>query len=244
MESVDHRDFKISVLQAVIFTPDLDHTVSKVMSGFYPQCAKYFDADPQVLPNAPGFPPEVPRIIMRDKSDLVKFEIAASRINFIGRSKLGGEPSYIDIDKFYSKAVSYLSLFKEITDCRIGRLAAIRTLYANHEDPGLFLSGHFCKSTWNKAPLNRPENFELHSHKTYELSDKFNVNSWARNKTGFLTSDKQKTKIVLFEQDLNTLAEDINEKDFSVQDTELFFKSIIPEFDSILSQYYPIVDGE
>lgn len=242
MESIDYRAFRVSVLQATIYTPDLDHSTSKVMSGFYPKCADIFDADPQVLPNMTGFPPEVPRIILGNKNDLLKFEIAASRINFFGRFKAVDAPT-IDIKQFYRDAVRLFSLFQEITDCRIGRLAAVRTLFVIHDNPGLFLARHFCKNTWDQTPLNRPKNFELHSHKVYKLADSFIVNSWARNKTGLLTAGNKKTRIILFEQDLNTLLEEIEKKVYATKDIEVYYNEIIPEFDNVLCQYYPINDG-
>jgi hypothetical protein len=164
-------------------------------------------------------------------------------VNYFGRMKKLDAP-IIDIDQFYSDAIGFLSLFKETVDCRIGRLAAVRTLYAIHDNPGLFLARHFCKDIWDEAPLNRPENFELHAHKVFPLSDKFTVNSWARSKTGNLTEEKKKKRIVLFEQDLNTLAEEAKDNSFNSEDIALFFDQIIPEFDNILKQYYPIAEGD
>lgn len=239
MESIDCRAFKTSVLQATIYTPDLDHSTSKVMSGFYPKCADFFNADPEVFPNMPGFPSEVPRIILKNKDGTMKLEIAASRINCFGMLK-GDKGAKLDIEKFYGEAVGFFSLFQGTTNCRIGRFAAVRTLFVLHETPGLFLARHFCKNIWNKTPLNRPENFELHSHKVYMLTDNFTVNSWARNKTGSLIEGDKKSRIILFEQDLNTLAVEIENKTYRTEDIESYYNNAIPEFDKILSQYYPI----
>jgi len=213
------------------------------MSSLYPKCIDFFDADPEVLPNMPGLPPEVPRIILRNKNNSLKFEIAASRINFFGRFKLNDKLP-LDVKKFYINAVDLFLRFHEITGCRIGRLAAVRTSFVIHENPGLFLARHFCKDTWDKAPLNRPENFELHSHKVYKLADRFNVNSWVRNKTGFLVTEEKKTRIILSEQDLNTLVDKTEGLAYDIKDIELFYNKITPEFDKVLCQYYPINDGD
>ena len=78
----------------------------------------------------------------------------------------------------------------------------------------------------------------------FSLSDKFTVNSWARSKTGNLIEDKKKSRIILFEQDLNTLADEAKEKSFNFEDIALFFNQIIPELDNILNQYYPISVGD
>ena len=45
----------------------MDFSTSKVMSKFYPKCAEIFDGDPEVIPNLPGFPPDVPRAILKTK---------------------------------------------------------------------------------------------------------------------------------------------------------------------------------
>ena len=243
MTSIDCRAFQESALQATIFTPDLDHSTGKVMSGFYPQCVDIFDADPEVLPNMPGLPPEVPRIIMRKKDNSLRLEVSAARINFFG-GLISGQTQPLDIKKFYSEAVRLFSIFQQTTGCRIARIAAVRTLFIVHENPGLFLARHFCKDTWNQVPLNRPENFELHSHKVYQLNEKFKVNSWARNKTGFLVKDNKRARIVLVEQDMNTVAEELEKRAYDSDEVNSYFDLVIPEFADILCQYYPTNNGD
>ena len=97
-------------------------------------------------------------------------EIAAARVNYFARIKAGDKAAF-DIKQFYTEAVSFFSLFKKQLNCRIARLAAVRSVYAIHDNPGVFLARHFCKEIWDEAPLNRPENFELHEHKRYPLSE-------------------------------------------------------------------------
>jgi hypothetical protein len=108
-----------------------------------------------------------------------------------------------------------------------------------YEKPGLFLARHFCKDRWDKAPLNRPENFELHAHKKFTLASGFEVNSWARSKTGKLSGDGDEKLIVLFEQDLNTLAEEASTRNFCEAEIKKFFGAVATELDSILGLYYP-----
>ena len=243
MYIIDARTFRPFICQATIFTPDIDFSAAKIMSSFYPKCVEQFDADPEVIPNLPGLPPEVPRVIMKNIDGSLRLEIAAARVSCFERIIKHDTPP-IEISQFYSSAISFLSLYKETVDCRIGRLAAVRTVYAIHDNPGRFLARHFCKDIWDEAPLNRPENFELHAHKVFSLSNKFKVNSWARSKTGNLTENEKKVRIVLFEQDLNTLAEEANHSSFTSEDIALFFNQAIPEFDNILNEYYPITEGE
>ncbi|MCH8149399.1 MAG: hypothetical protein IH987_15690 [Planctomycetes bacterium] len=71
------------------------------------------------------------------------------------------------------------------------------------------------------------------------LASDFTVNSWARSKTGKLKGNGDEKVIVLFEQDLNTLAEEAPKKNFSEAEVEKFFLAVAPELDSILGLYYP-----
>ena len=149
-------------------------------------------------------------------------------VGTFGRSSLWGD------DKF-----SGIKLFKETFECRIGRFGAIRNVYTVNENPGVLLARHFCKDTWDEAPLNRPENFELHAHKVFSLFDSLPVNSWVRNKTGNLTQGNDKKRIVLVEQDINTLTEKAKKKSFDSGQIASFFQRAASEFDTILNQYYP-----
>lgn len=243
MSDIDHRLFQTSALQATIYTPDMDHSPAKVMKQFFPKCADTFGAAPESLPNLPGLPPEVPRVIFRDEKNIFRLEIAASRINYF-KQCAPEQTDQCSSMEFFDSAVKLFTLFKEEMECRVARLAAVRTVFAYNETPGLALARHFCKDTWEKEPLNRPESFELHSHKIYTLIDDFTVNSWARNKTGTAIKDNQRHRIIVFEQDLNTLAESINDKDYSPAEINQFYDAVKPEFDNILCQYYPENKGD
>lgn len=119
-------------------------------------------------------------------------------------------------------------------------MAALLKRYVQHSSPGLFLAKHFCKERWLTGPLNRPGDFELHAHKRFLLAGKFDVNSWVRSGTGIVSSGEERQPIVLVEQDLNTLSEDMETRDFTKEDIEGFFSSAATELDVILRLYYPV----
>lgn len=112
--------------------------------------------------------------------------------------------------------------------------------YQASDDPARALSTHFCKpdllSQDPKGPLNRPENFELHAHKTYKLG-RFAINSWMRCKSGVLMGDTAQ-RIVFVEQDLNTVAEGLQRETYGTGDIEEFFALTIPELDAIARAYF------
>jgi len=225
VDLLTHTAFEVSVCQATIFTPDEELSAAKVMGGFYPNCLDLFDSEPEVRPSLPGFPAEVPRIILKNKLDSMRLEIAAARTNFFLR-KTREEGDSLSLERFYQEATRLFSQYQELTGCRVGRSAAVVTRFGNHDTPALFLSRHFCRDRWIEAPLDRPESFELHARKRFELADKLMVNSWVRNKTGYLAIEESKTPIVLVEQDINTLAEEAADSSFTPKDIELFFNLV------------------
>lgn len=242
MTNIDSRSFRTSVCQAVVYTPKLDHSVSKVMSTFYPRIASYFDGDPEVLPIPAGFPAEIPRVVLKNKRESERLEISAARINYLHLMKRHDE-SNIDTIQFYAEAVKLFNLFIDVNDCIVGRLAAVRNVYAIYDNPGFFLARHFCKDSWSTAPLNRPENFEIHAHKIFKLPDQLDVNSWARAKTGNLSAEDKHARIILFEQDINTLSEEAEKRVFSRDEIARFFDNSSKELDRILYLYFPVADG-
>jgi hypothetical protein len=141
-------------------------------------------------------------------------------------------------------ALGVLLDYQRAMSARVGRLALVITRAAPRAQPAMLLSRHFCKERWyeaprNLAPLNRPENFELHAHKTFNLGGLLNVNSWIRNKTAFLGSTGAPQPIVLVEQDINTLADLTETTTFSEEQIQSFFGLALPEMDHILALYYP-----
>ena len=239
MEELTASSFELASCQATVFTPDGDLAVSKVMRDLYPSLATRFDGEPTILPPVPeGAPLEIPRIILESTSHEWRCEFSPARANVYWRRTKSTE-ACVALGNFLGKAVDILLQYAAQLSPRIARLAALATRFSPHDKPGLFLARHFCKGRWDKAPLNRPENFELHAHKSFALASGFTVNSWARSKTGKLSGDGDEKLIVLFEQDLNTLAEAASEKEFGEAEIKKFFLAAATELDSILGLYYP-----
>ena len=239
MEKLTASSFQLASCQATVFTPDGDLAVSKVMRDLYPSLATLFDGEPTVLPPVPeGAPLEIPRIILESTSHEWRCELSPARVNVYWR-RAKSTAECVVLGDFFGKAVEILLQCTAQLSPRIARLAALATRFSPHEKPGLFLVRHFCKDRWDEAPLNRPENFELHAHKKFPLTSDFTVNSWARSKTGKLSGDGDEKLVVLFEQDLNTLAEEAPTRDFSEAEVKKFFGDAETELDSILGLYYP-----
>lgn len=238
LEEITAKDFELASCQATLFTPDEEVSSARLTKTLVPRWIERFDADPVVLPSQEAMPREIPRVILHSRSGTWRCEIASARINLFWRGS-AVEVSVPTLTGFYKRAIELLNEYSNFLDCRIGRLAAVINRFAKHDSPGLFLANHFCKRNWLRKALNRPENYELHAHKRFLLAETFEVNSWVRSKTGTFSSTSGHEKIVLVEQDLNTLAEQVPEASFTQEEIEDFFESVVSEFDVILRLYYP-----
>jgi hypothetical protein len=227
-------------MQAALFTPDEEVSAAKLLQGLAPTWAKRFDGEPMVVPSQLGLPPEVPKLILHSRDQSWRCEIASARINIHWLKSQESTPR-IGLDRFYDEAVALLHQYRGFLRARVGRLAAVITRFAYHASPGPFLARHFCQERWLVAPFNRPESFELHAHKKFPMAD-FTVNSWVRSKTGLLGSKGEQRPIVLVEQDLNTLGEETETRDFSEGEINAFFRASVGELDTILNLYYPLGD--
>jgi len=236
------RMFRLASCQATLFTPDEEISTTRLLNGVVHRWRDRFDAAPVIIPASEGIPREDPRMILSSTSGNWRCEIAPMRINLFWRctNTTTAEPT---LSGFYAEATRVLNEYAGFLNARVGRMAAGLNRFAEHPTPGLFLARHFCQGRWSAAPLNRPENFELHAHKRYRLAGEFEVNSWVRNKSGTVSGEHPRP-IVSVEQDLNTLAEDSDRRRFSAEEIARFFGECCYVFDSILWLYYPEGGGE
>jgi hypothetical protein len=240
VDTLTFEDFHLFSCQAVLFTPDEEVSSAKLLKGLLPQTrwAERFDADPVALPSpaavvsvGPGIgtPREIPKIILQSKEPGIwRCQIASERINFYWQKQRSETPETTLVE-FFSEASSFLCEYREFLRARVGRLAAILMRYAPHSSPGLFLAQHFCKDQLLEKPFDRPIDFELHAHKRYTLTGKFSINSWVRNKTGQLLASGERTSVLFVEQDLNTLSEETQKRDFTNEEIQDFFSTAATE---------------
>lgn len=237
MKNISAKDFRLARCQATLFTFDEEISSARLIREL-PEFMSFFDGEPTIIPSVEEFPKERPRIILRNNSDQWRCEISSARINLFRQIAINEEiiPPLEDI---YTKAVELFSLYLRVMKVRIGRIAAVINRFLQHDSPGIYLARHFCKEKWNEAPLSRPEHFELHSHKKFDLNNKFLINSWVRNKTGSIAINNEIKPIILVIQDLNTLFENTGKYSYTVEDIRFFFELATKEAIKILQLYYP-----
>ncbi|MEW6008167.1 MAG: hypothetical protein AB1629_00845 [Candidatus Omnitrophota bacterium] len=226
------KDFNIFQIQASIFTPALQFSQTKILSGLISKFSTVFDGTPISLPLPQDAPSEIPRLSLRDSGENIKLEIALNRANFFIYQK---QETVIDEDKFFNLCLPVFEEYIKLSYAKVGRLAIVVVNILKQDTPGLTLVQHFCKDRWLKDTI-LPENFEIHSHKKYEFGG-FNVNNWIRCKSGILV--KESAKVVMVEEDINTLAEDLQEKDFDMPKITSFLRGSFKKQKELLEVYFP-----
>lgn len=225
-------DFQLGNVQAVLFTEPDGFSVNAVMRSFF-LAVPEFDGDPKTLGDETvSFPAEVPRVFLHARSGGWRCQIAPARIDVFWSRSDGGRTQLADV---LAEASRLLRMYLQTTKRSCVRVAAVVTRYAPRENPGLTLARHFCQERWHEKPLNRPESFELHAHKSYDFKG-FVLNSWLRAKSGVMTERGSTTKVILVEQDLNTVARATPVSD---DDVSAFYLVSPTEFDDILGLYFP-----
>jgi len=243
MSDLTTKDFKIATCQLSLFHSAISLPRSGLLKEVLTKFGDLFDGDPMSFPIPNDAPAEIPRVILTNKNPNNKLEICLNRTNLSQNDLLNG--AEISAHDFFKKNKTNYHDFLNIIQSKVHRLAGVVIRYAFCENPGLFLARHFCHNKWDKEPFNRPESFELHSHKTFNLFEKQGhapliVNSWVRCKSGFRKEEGGGTsKIVLVEQDINTLQDANVLKTFSPQEIDDFFKAIPEKFDEIMKLYFP-----
>lgn len=194
-----------------------------------------YDGEPVSLPG--GVPSEIPSVIVSSRDGSSAVEVARSRVNFRW-SRAGGDEGLASIAEVLRTFSARLSSIFDDQRARIGRLGSIVVRSTGRSLPGITLARQFCRPELLSAPLNRPEGFELHAHKQFALLPGLNVNSWMRIKTAKQVMGEAYGSVVA-EQDLNTLAEELQAHNFSPAEANEFFSAAAQEFDTILGLYFP-----
>lgn len=228
-------DFAIGSCQATLFTPEADVSAARFLTQLFGHWGARFDAEPTVIPLPEGVPKEVPKIILESRNQLWRCEVASGRVNLFWR-RAATEGEGLSLLEFYQTALPMLLEYRTFVASPIRRLAAVVNRLAMHDSPARYLAEHFCRDRWLQAPFNRPENFELHAHKQFQLTEGIAANSWVRSKTAKVVESNR--PIVLVEQDLNTLTEEVD-RAFTDDEIRCFFETAAVEFDRIIELYFP-----
>lgn len=230
------RNFFTAVYQATIFTPDTSaFSAPKFLATILGKYAHYYNGSVQALPLPENIPPEIPRVILQSNNGVFKLEASPARVNSLFMQNV--ESLAESDDLFINICVEVLEHYVRDTETQVSRLAMVLTRAHKTENPAQVLIERFCKSELQSVLFARSENFEIHNEKQIQLKE-FTVNSWVRCKTATLLFPDSSVPGIVVEQDLNTLATEIEQRRFTSEDIRSFFKQALQEAQNVLNLYF------
>ncbi len=227
-------NLQIIRLIAIVFTPDFRSSNNLDLANKFNQLSgNRFNGEVISLPIIKTAPPDIPRMILMSHDSTWKLEISTERKTLIFDKPLEATVTIPSIIEFGNYANQLFFNYKKSENIKINRLAFTCTRFANieNETPVHFIANKFSS---NNHFLDATT-FEIHSHKIYNL-DIFKINSWIRFKSSNLT-DKDKTPILLIENDINTLS-DNKDLNYSESDIKKFFTLAPNHIEEILRTFF------
>lgn len=194
-----------------------------------------YDAAPVSVPLPPAAPSEVPAVILTSSNGSRRLEVARARANVL-RLRTEAETA-LNIEQVLPELGRQLARLFEHDGTPLGRLAAVVHRTAQVQDPALTIARQYFRDRWLAAPLNRPEDLELHAFKVFDLREGLPVNSWVRIRTARRVEGD--VPVILFEQDINTLRADILNQNFESEEVDRFYEAVARELSIILDLYFP-----
>ena len=183
-------------------------------------------------------PPEIPRVVLQSSDKTLRLEAGPARMNcHWNRPKDGESP---DLSIVVARCCEVQEQYVRETSVRVGRLGLVVTRICKVENPAQMLVRRFCNAESQKESFNRSANFEIHNHKEYTPQREglaFKINSWVRCKTANLQGDGGPA--ILVEQDLNTLAAEIEQRRFDPEQIRQFSQAAAAEAEDIFRKYFP-----
>ena len=229
---IQASDSQLERVQASAFTGRTELRPQSVLREALTGLSHVYDGETMSIPLPEDVPPGVVSVTLTSRDRAQQIEVSRNRVNVIWLPRLSPSPPLTDM---LTTMASRLAMV--IKEEKIGRVGMIVARAKRVEDPGIELSRQFAQDRWLERPLNRPEGFELHAHKKFLLLPNLTVNSWMRVRTA--KSGPAEYDHVLVEQDINTLTEEQDERQFEATDLQEIATRTAEEFDSILGVYFP-----
>lgn len=227
-------DFSTVNAQLTIFVPDFSgFSASNVLATVLGKYASLYDGEVQALPLPEGAPPEIPRVVLQSKDGILRLDAAPLRITF---SWFAGALPVAAPGKGIPTCLEVLEHYVKSLNVQVSRLALVLNRVYKTQNSAHLISEQFCKPELQETLFKNSENFELHNHCQSELQD-VPVNVWVRCKSGQLLTDSQAEPVLLIEQDINTLAENV--QIFTIEQISSYFHSALEQAETLLQSYFP-----
>lgn len=226
-------NFGVESLQGVLFLSnfaygkkmDLVNKLSKSLPFL-------FEKDPTILPIPDDAPSNIPRIMLSNKSEEYKCNIAANRIDFFYEEKKELMPLKESFNQFYPNYKKFFMTLKSEFNPQISRVALVSKLISFLNES----SNNLIKSTFLKENIfGNPYNLEiiiLYKDKV----DTFKINRVIKIKSLRKQDAPEDDKALRSEIDINTLPEIIG--DYSKEEIDKIYKLFLNKIDYSISSYF------
>jgi len=223
------ESLRFNAFQGILFTPGTQIPTSRILGRLLEKFGTKFDGAPTVLPIPLEAHAEIPRIVLQSADNQWALDVALARINF--RWVQMKDDQQIQPTDFREQFLRFVEGLLQIEPpMQIGRLAYVLTRYVLNDMPASLIAERLCKDRILQKASGNLENVEVHVHKRKRLVNTFEVNEWNRFKSGLLNlPGTPSKKIVLVEQDINTLAENAPVILFSADDVRRFTDAAVKE---------------
>lgn len=238
---ISPADFAIYGMQTSAFLLDATIRPASVLVQVLQRYGDIYDGEPISVPMPAQVPTEIPSVILASSDNALRIEVARSQVSLYWYRVEEAAP--VSLEELSAAFADRLATICEQTDGPVGRLGIVVTRRASLDNPGRVLASKYCRDRWiaDDGALNRPEGFELHAHKVFNLTPTVLVNSWMRIRTA--QDDEQVYRYVVVQQDINTLAEELMKRNFTRSDIAAILIAAARESEITLAKYFPS-DGE
>ena len=234
--SLTAADFALQSVQVVGFAATQDfhvHSVRRVVEKEWPEV---YDGELISLPVPPDAPRVVPLVVLSSTDDAERLQIARERLDIHKIHRQDEGP--LDLPTALSELSGRLAHIVTATQVPPQRLAVVLERRMEMNSPAQAVAAHFCQEQWLAGPLAGLEAFETHAYKKLELPPGLTVNSWTRVRTQKQPGGEY--RYITVEQDINTLMEEQEGREFGREDVLEFFRSIVSQFDELFHSYFPL----
>jgi len=190
------------------------------------------EKDPTILPIPDDAPSNIPRIMLSNKSEEYKCNIAANRIDFFYQEKKEPKPFKEIYNQFYANYKKFFTTLKSEFNPQISRLALVSKLISFLNES----SNNLIKSTFLKENIfGNPYNLEiiiLYKDKV----DTFKINRMIKIKSLRKKDPPEDDMALRSEIDINTLPEITG--DYNKEEIDKIYKLFLDKIDYSINLFF------
>ncbi|WP_353930780.1 hypothetical protein WJM97_21330 [Okeanomitos corallinicola TIOX110] len=231
-------DFHLAIVQLVIFTPEVStFSTPKALATILGEFSHIYDGDVQTTPSSDQIqiPPDFPKVILQSKDQSLRLEIAPLRITSQW-AKL--EQQETELQNIISQSLEVLEHYIHNLEVKVGRLGLVLIRIHQSENPSQLIIERLCKPELQNTIFKNTKNLDFRNHQRIIL-DNCDVNSVMTCKTGLMKINDIESQGVIVEQDLNTLAEEMEQRSFKIEDLKKYFQLAAEEAELNLKIHFP-----